>query len=116
MTDQLPVPISRKRAIVKKRTPPQIVVPMLIADAGEQASWRYVEFFTANIRNPNTRRAYARVCGSFLTWCEERGLTLTQIRPHDVGAYICSGAQSKCGGRAIKGGFRRRLTEIGAAV
>ena len=29
---------------------------------------------------------------------------------------ICSGAQSKCGGRAIKGGFRRRLTETGAAV
>ena len=85
MTDQLPVPISRKRAIVKKRTPPQIVVPMLIADAGEQASWRYVEFFTANIRNPNTRRAYARACGSFLTWCEERGLTLTPVHPRRRG-------------------------------
>jgi hypothetical protein len=36
------------------------IVPALIADLGEQASWRYVEFFTANIRNPNTRRAYAR--------------------------------------------------------
>ena len=88
MTDQLPVPVSRKTAIVKKRTPPQIVVPLLIADAGEQASWRYVEFFIANIRNPNTRRAYACACGSFLAWCGERGLTLTQIRPHDVGAYI----------------------------
>lgn len=88
MTEQLPVPVSSKMAIVKKRTPPQIVVPLLIADAGEQASWRYVEFFTASIRNPNTRRAYARACGSFLTWCEERGLTLPQIRPHDVGAYI----------------------------
>jgi site-specific recombinase XerD len=33
-------------------------VPALIAAAG----WRYVEFFTANIRNPNTRRAYARAC------------------------------------------------------
>ena len=85
MTDQLPVPISRKRAIVKKRTPPQIVVPMLIADAGEQASWRYVEFFTANTRNPNTRRAYARACGSFLTWCEERGLTLTPVHPRRRG-------------------------------
>jgi hypothetical protein len=31
------------------------LVPALIADA---AGWRYVEFFTANIRNPNTRRAY----------------------------------------------------------
>ncbi len=64
------------------------LVPALIADLGEKASWRYVEFFTANIRNPNTRRAYARACASFLAWCETRGLTLTQIRPHDVGAYI----------------------------
>ena len=49
-------------------------MPALIADAGERASWRYVEFFTANIRNPNTRRAYARACASFLTWCDDRGL------------------------------------------
>ena len=33
------------------------VVPAIIAGLGEQASWRYIEFFTANIRNPNTRRA-----------------------------------------------------------
>ena len=64
------------------------VVPALIISLGEQASWRYVEFFTANIRNPNTRRAYARACARFLAWCEDRGLTLTTIRPHDVGAYI----------------------------
>jgi hypothetical protein len=29
-------------------------VSALIADLGEPAAWRYVEFFTANIRNPNT--------------------------------------------------------------
>jgi hypothetical protein len=28
------------------------VVPAIIADLGEEAAWRYVEFFTANIRNP----------------------------------------------------------------
>jgi len=63
-------------------------VPALIADAGKQAGWRYVEFFTANIRNPNTRRAYARACSRFFAWCEDRGLTLTTIRPHDVGAWV----------------------------
>ena len=36
-----------------------LVVPALIADLGDAAGWRYVEFFTANIRNPHTRRAYA---------------------------------------------------------
>jgi hypothetical protein len=58
------------------------LVPALIA----AASWRYVEFFTANIRNPNTWRAYARACSRFVAWCESRGLTLTTIRPHDVAA------------------------------
>jgi site-specific recombinase XerD len=64
------------------------LVPALIADAGNAAGWRYVEFFTANIRNPNTRRAYARACSRFFAWCDDRGLTLTTIRPHDVATYI----------------------------
>jgi len=34
--------------------------PPLIAAAGESAKLRFVEFFTANIRNRNTRMAYAR--------------------------------------------------------
>jgi hypothetical protein len=42
-----------------------LVVPALIADLGDDAGWRYVEFFTANIRNPHTRRAYARACSRF---------------------------------------------------
>ena len=33
------------------------IVPPLIIAAGDAASWRYVEFFTANIENPHTRRA-----------------------------------------------------------
>ena len=64
------------------------VVPAVIAALGDQASWRYVEFFAANIRNPNTRRAYARACSRFFGWCEDRGLTLTTIRPFDVGEWI----------------------------
>jgi hypothetical protein len=59
-------------------TPPTIVtpvgayiVPALITDAGgDQAGWRYVEFFTANINNDHTRRAYTRACSGFFAWCE----------------------------------------------
>src|SRR4051794_40310136 len=40
------------------------------------------------IRNPHTRRAYARACSRFFAWCEDRGLTPATIRPHDVGTYI----------------------------
>lgn len=67
---------------------PAPLVPALIADLGDAASWRYVEFFTAQIRNPNTRRAYARACGRFLDWTLGRGLALADLRPFDVAAYI----------------------------
>jgi site-specific recombinase XerD len=77
------------------------IVPAFIADLGEQAAWRYVEFFTANIRNPNTRRAYARACVRFFTWCEDRCLTLTSIRPFDVAAWI-EQLQEKHGAPGVK--------------
>ena len=63
-------------------------MPALIADCVEQAAWRYVDFFAANIRNPHTRRAYARACARFFAWCEDRGLTLAAIRPFDVAAFV----------------------------
>ena len=37
-----------------------IVVPRVIADAGDQAARRFLEFFAATIRNKNTRMAYYR--------------------------------------------------------
>lgn len=70
------------------------LIPALIADQGDSAAWRYIEFFTANIRNPNTRRAYARACQQFFAWAEGRGLTLTSIRPFDVASYIEARQQS----------------------
>jgi len=63
-------------------------LPALVAAAGERASQRFIEFFTANVRNPNTRRAYARAVADFCRWCEVRGLTLEQLQPVMVAAYI----------------------------
>jgi hypothetical protein len=37
----------------------------LIAALGARASYRFLEFFTAKIRNPHTRRAYARAAVDF---------------------------------------------------
>ncbi len=85
MADQLPA-IMQLGALTP--FPDTHLVPALIASAGQQAGWRYVEFFTANIRNPHTRRAYARACSRFFAWCEDRGLVLTTIRPFDVATYI----------------------------
>ena len=36
-----------------------IVIPALLADAGEETSRQAVDFFTVKIRNKNTRRAYS---------------------------------------------------------
>jgi site-specific recombinase XerD len=65
-----------------------IILPAIIAGEGQRASKRFLEFFTANIRNPNTRLSYMRATGAFLAWCEERGLELRQVEPIAVAAYI----------------------------
>ena len=66
-----------------------ITVPALIAGAGDRAALRFLEFFTVNIRNANTRAAYARAAGNFLLWCETRaGRGLKDIQPVRVAAYI----------------------------
>jgi formate-dependent phosphoribosylglycinamide formyltransferase (GAR transformylase) len=46
----------------------------LVAAAGERASIRFLEIFAANIRNPHTRRAYARAADEFLAWCASAGV------------------------------------------
>ncbi len=61
----------------------------IVVDTGEVASLRFLEFFTATIRNPHTRRAYARAVSDFLTWCMEIGVpTLTTIQPLHVATWI----------------------------
>lgn len=63
-------------------------LPTLIRDAGEHAERRFVEFFTAHIRNPGTRAVYGRAVGRFCDWCERRGVLLKQVSPFVVAAYI----------------------------
>jgi len=43
-------------------------LPVLISNAGTSAEKRFVEFFTANIRNANTRKAYLRSINQFMVW------------------------------------------------
>ena len=63
-------------------------LPATIRRAGPQAAKRTVEFFTAHIRNPHTRAAYAAAVTRFFTWCDARGLALAQISPIAVATYI----------------------------
>src|SRR5277367_1607709 len=65
------------------------LVPKLIADAGESAALRYLDFFTANIRNPNTRAAYAVAERAFFAWLDTKGVApLAAVRTHRVSAYV----------------------------
>lgn len=68
---------------------PGLALPALIAIAGKSAETRFVEFFTANIRNPNTRRAYGRAVNEFLTWCHDVGVPdLVAVGPLHVATWI----------------------------
>jgi site-specific recombinase XerD len=54
----------------------------------EKTAKRFFGFFTANIRNPNTRRAYYKAACRFSEWCGSRELPLTRIEAFHVGLYI----------------------------
>lgn len=56
-------------------SPSTSYLPTLIDKAGERAAWRFLEFFTVNIRNPNTRAACKQAASSFLSWCQGEGIT-----------------------------------------
>lgn len=59
-----------------------------ILEAGPQAEKVVWEYFTAHIRNKNTRLAYAQQVGTFGRWCEEVGLGLSNLEPAHVAHYI----------------------------
>jgi hypothetical protein len=66
-----------------------MLVPRLIAAAGEHASRRFLEFFAATIRNKNTRQAYYRAVVRFFAWCDRHRIgDLADIEPLHVAAYI----------------------------
>jgi len=63
--------------------------PALIATAGDRAAYRFLEFFTAQIRNPNTHRAYVRAVGDFLAWLEAHGVaSIADAASLHVAAYV----------------------------
>jgi site-specific recombinase XerD len=69
-------------------------VPALVAAAGERASMRFLEFFAANIRNPHTRRAYARAAEEFLAWCaKRRRAVIGAVQPVHVATWIEAGTR-----------------------
>ncbi len=83
MDDKTLVPVRRQLSITESAT-----VPALIESAGRKAKRRFVEFFTANINNDNTRAAYLRAVTRFCSWCESAKLSFETIEPTLVAMYI----------------------------
>lgn len=74
--------------VLSKRIVDQPALPALFVPTPE-AGKRFIEFFTASIRNPNTRRAYFRAATEFAAWCQAAELTeLRDIEPLHVAAYV----------------------------
>ena len=72
-------------------------LPAIIQSSGERGTRRLFEFFTANIRNANTRQAYGRACRRFFDWADQKGLRhLGAIEPVIVAAYIEELQQHVC--------------------
>jgi site-specific recombinase XerD len=81
------MPPSPSRTLTILGTPAP--VPAIVSAAGKAGDKKFIEFFTAEIRNPNTRAAYYRAVIGFFAWIEARGFhDLTTIEPVHVAAYI----------------------------
>ena len=77
MLDDVPEPI--RPVAVTTSVPPvsasaTVVVPAIIADAGDRATRRFLEFFAATIGNENTRVAYLRAVTRFFVWRDHQNL------------------------------------------
>ena len=62
-------------------------IPTIISGAGEKALLSFVNYFTAEIPNPNTRAAYLQAWREFGKWAEGRGVRLEEVRPFMLAAY-----------------------------
>jgi integrase/recombinase XerD len=80
-----------------------LAVPEMVANAGNRASKRFLDFFAASIGNDNTRLAYYRAVCNFFVWLEQHGIgELVDIEPFHVAAYIKALKVSDPGKRAVK--------------
>ena len=82
--------------IISTREPPSLAglaaKPPAMFLPNQKAAERFFGFFTANIRNKNTRRAYYKAACRFSDWCDGRGLLdLAPVKPPHV-ARVYRGA------------------------
>src|SRR5437763_14015778 len=82
-------------------------VPTLVLDTGQKGWFRFTEFFTARIRNANTRAAYLRAARQFSDWCQVHHVQFGQLNPVIVAAYI-----EELGTRAARPTVKQHLAAL----
>ena len=69
--------------------PSPALLPAPLFAPTPKAAKRTVEFFTAQINNDHTRRAYLNATRRFAEWCSQHELReLTDVEPIHVAAFI----------------------------
>jgi hypothetical protein len=62
--------------------------PALFAPT-RKAAQRFLEFFTAQINNAHTRRAYLNATRRFAEWCASKDIhELAKVEPFHVAAFV----------------------------
>ena len=66
-----------------------VFVPDQIANSGPAGRRAWLEFFAAQIRNPNTRQAYARAAHRLFDWLAEYGINdVVDIEPVHIAVWL----------------------------
>jgi site-specific recombinase XerD len=70
-------------------SPSPAVLPVALFAPTPAAGKRFVEFFTAQINNEHTQKAYLNATRRFAEWCEAHGLReLVDVEPFHIAAFI----------------------------
>jgi site-specific recombinase XerD len=102
--DQVPAVVERAGPIMATATLHiSLVVPAMVAKAGDRAAKRFLEFFAASIENQNTAMAYYWAVCNFFNWLEHHGIgELGDIEPLHVAAYLKALKVSEPGKRSLR--------------
>jgi site-specific recombinase XerD len=70
-------------------SPAAPVLPARLFTLTPRAAKRVLEFFTTQIENDHTRKAYVNATRRFAEWCEAKGIRqLADVQPLHVAAFI----------------------------
>lgn len=81
--------MENKLALVPVASPSAEILPTSLFAPTPKAAERAAEFFTAQINNPHTRKAYLNATRRFAAWCAGKGIDqLAAVRPIHVAAFL----------------------------